>query len=250
MNKPTIFISYSHKDEDWKDQILSQLGVFVKQDLLNVWEDRRIGAGEDWYEKIQEAMKSATVAVLLISQHFLTSDFILREEVTRLLQRRDEKGLVIFPVLIRACNWQIVDWLSRMQVRPTDARPVASYKGNRKDKVLAEIALEVYQKFREIGGPDEARKTSESAPTSPSEIEPYPFRPLTVGYVSRQRLNADEKLLEFLAEKLSPGSGVKFMILRGKSGMGKTASAQEAVKALQPAYRNRVVWVGRRAKAR
>jgi tetratricopeptide (TPR) repeat protein len=243
MYKPTIFISYSHKDKDWKDQFLSQLGVFVKQDLLNVWEDRRIGAGEDWYEKIQESMKSATVAVLLISQHFLTSDFILREEVTSLLRRRDEKGLVIFPVLIRACNWQVVDWLSRMQVRPTDARPVASYKGNQRDEVLAEIALEVYHKFKEIGGADEGRKNSEPSRAGLSEIEPYPFRPLTVGYVSRQRFNADEKLLEFLKEKLSPSSGVKFMILRGKSGMGKTASAQEAVKALQPVYRNRVVWV-------
>ncbi len=243
MNKPTIFISYSHKDKGWKDQLLSQLGVFVKQDLLNVWEDRRIGAGEDWYEKIQEAMKSATVAVLMISQHFLTSDFILREEVTSLLRRRDENGLVIFPVLIRACNWQAVDWLSRMQVRPTGARPAASYKGNQRDEMLAEIALEVYQKFKEMGGADGARKTSEPAPAAPSEVEPYPFKPLTVGYVSRQRLNADEKLLEFLAEKLSPGSGVKFMILRGKSGMGKTASAQEAVKALQPVYKNRVVWV-------
>lgn len=243
MNKPTIFISYSHKDEGWKDKLLSQLGVFVKQDLLNVWEDRQIGAGEDWYEKIQEAMNSATVAVLLISQHFLTSDFILREEATRLLRRRDEKGLVIFPVLIRACNWQVVDWLSRMQVRPKDARPVASYKGNQRDEMLAKIALEVYEKFKEIGGADEARRTIEPSPSGISEIEPYPFRPLTVGYVSRQRLNADEKLLDFLKEKLSPSSGVKFMILRGKSGMGKTASAQEAVKALQPEYRNRVVWV-------
>lgn len=248
MSNPTIFISYSHKDEDWKDRLCTQLGVFVKQNLLTVWEDRRIGAGEDWYDKIQEAMKTANIAVLLISQNFLTSDFILREEVTNLLRRRDEEGLLIFPVIIKSCPWQVVDWLRRMQIRPEDAKPIALKRGERRDEALAKIALEVYRKFKEIKGAADAGEPSKPAADAPPEIEPYPFRPLTVGYVSRQRLRAREDLVAFLREKLAPGSGVKFMILRGKAGMGKTASAQEAVKALQPDYRNRVVWVGAQAE--
>jgi hypothetical protein len=88
MSKPTVFISYSHRDEEWKDRLVTHLGVLRHQGLLDLWDDRRIGAGQDWKQEIKQAMDAASVAVLLVSAHFLTSRFILGEEVTRLLERR------------------------------------------------------------------------------------------------------------------------------------------------------------------
>ncbi len=64
---PSVFLSYSHKDEVWKDRLRTHLGVLEKQGLLETWDDRRIGAGSDWFEEIQAAMARASVAVLLIS---------------------------------------------------------------------------------------------------------------------------------------------------------------------------------------
>ena len=65
MTKPTVFISYSHKDEAWKDRVVTHLTVLQKQGMLDAWDDRRIRAGEDWYGEIQEAMDAASVAVLV-----------------------------------------------------------------------------------------------------------------------------------------------------------------------------------------
>jgi len=45
-----IFISYSHKDEEWKDRILTHICIAQKQELFDVWDDRRIEGGEDWFE--------------------------------------------------------------------------------------------------------------------------------------------------------------------------------------------------------
>ena len=146
-SKPTVFISYSHKDKKWKDDFVTQLGVLQEQGLLNLWHDRQIGAGEDWYEKIQEAMNAASVAVLLISAHSLTSKFILREEVKHLLQRRKAEGLRIFPIIIRPCTWQKVSWLSQMLVRPEDGKPLSLYGPNKREQVLAEIAAEIYEQL-------------------------------------------------------------------------------------------------------
>jgi hypothetical protein len=56
MTKPTVFISYSHKDEEWKDRLVTHLGVLQSQGLLDLWDDRRIGAGEDWYQEIQTSL--------------------------------------------------------------------------------------------------------------------------------------------------------------------------------------------------
>ncbi|HLL72094.1 MAG TPA: toll/interleukin-1 receptor domain-containing protein [Pyrinomonadaceae bacterium] len=147
--KPTVFISYSHKDEEWKDRLVTHLGVLQEQDLLTLWEDRQIGAGEDWEQKIQDAMNAAHVAVLLISANSLTSKFILRKEVAHLLQRRDKEGLQIFPVIIKSCAWQKVDWLSRMQVRPRDGKPLSAHGGDRRDEALARIATEILEKFEQ-----------------------------------------------------------------------------------------------------
>ena len=116
-DKPTVFISYSHKDEDWKDRLVTHLGVLEKQGLLDLWHDRRIGAGDDWYEEIQQAMDAARIAILLVSANFLNSDFVLKEEVPRFLQHRVEKGLRVFPVIIKPCDWGAVDWLRQMQAR-------------------------------------------------------------------------------------------------------------------------------------
>ena len=125
MGKPTVFISYSHKDEAWKDRLVTHLGVLAQQGLLDLWDDRRIGTGEEWRTEIAEAMGRASVAILLVTADFLTSQFILGEEVPRLLQRRDAEGLRVFPVIVKPCAWKMVPWLSRMQVRPKDGRPLS-----------------------------------------------------------------------------------------------------------------------------
>jgi hypothetical protein len=123
MSKLAVFISYSHKDEAWKDRLVTHLVVLQQQNLLDLWDDRRIGGGQIWYHKLQEAMDAASVAILLISPDYLASDFILREEVPHLLELRDKYGLHIFPVIVRPCVWQHVKWLTQMQVRPKDGRP-------------------------------------------------------------------------------------------------------------------------------
>jgi tetratricopeptide (TPR) repeat protein len=141
--KPTIFISYSHNDEKWKDLLVTQLGVSQQQGLLELWDDRRIGAGEDWYEAIMKAMDTGSVAILLISSNSLTSDFILKKEVPRLLKRRDDEGLRIFPIIVEPCDWEAVEWLKRMQLRPKDAKPLSGGNKHQINTKLATIAKEI-----------------------------------------------------------------------------------------------------------
>jgi hypothetical protein len=140
---PTVFISYSHRDEAWKDRLVTQLGVLQRQGLLDLWDDRRIAAGEEWHGEIRAAMGQATVAVLLISADFLTSQFILGEEVPALLQRWDTEGLHIYPIIVRPCAWKAVKWLSRIQVRPKDGRALSGGTDYQIDADLAAVAEEI-----------------------------------------------------------------------------------------------------------
>src|SRR6185503_14831110 len=75
MDKPTVFISYSHKDEIWKDRLVTQLRALELLGHIVIWEDRKIDAGEQWYPEIQEAMQRADIALCLISPNYLASKF-------------------------------------------------------------------------------------------------------------------------------------------------------------------------------
>ena len=139
---PTVFISYSRKDKAWKDLLVSHLGVLEKAGRLRVWEDSRIMPGTDWFPEIANALGQTNVVVLLVSVASLTSDFILAEEVPRMLERRGD-GLVVYPVLVRPCAWDQVPWLAAINLRPEGTRALSSMAEHEVESFLADMANEI-----------------------------------------------------------------------------------------------------------
>lgn len=171
-NKPTIFISYSHKDEEWKERLASHLGVLQIQDHLEFWTDDGIRIGDTWVQKIQAAITTANAAILLVSADFLNSPFIRRVEIAQLLARREKEGLPIFPILVRQCAWDFVPWLEQLQIRPRDAKPLAGNDDHQIDEHLTAIV-------KEIKGVLDRAAAVEPVPSSPSSsarvVQPSQF---------------------------------------------------------------------------
>ncbi len=112
MTQPLVFISYSHKDESEKKQLLDHLGVLQNAaDLIEVWSDDRIGPGLNLEQAIEQALARARVAILLISAPFLATDFIVKQ-IPDMLKRREQESLTIFPVIAKPCAWKKVKWLA------------------------------------------------------------------------------------------------------------------------------------------
>ncbi|MGF1547226.1 MAG: toll/interleukin-1 receptor domain-containing protein [Thiotrichales bacterium] len=122
-----VFISYSHQDEVWKNRLQTQLTVLEMEGLLSVWEDQQIEAGDDWFPEIERALNGADVAILLISANFLGSKFIRGTEVPRLLERRKKEGIRVIPLILKPCLWQTVEWLTPIQGRPKDNKPLSGF---------------------------------------------------------------------------------------------------------------------------
>jgi hypothetical protein len=123
LEAPSVFISYSHKDEQWKDLLRSHLGVLEQKGRIVVWDDRQIDGGDKWYPEIVAAMERAAVAICLVSSDFLKSDFINKEEIPHLIERRQKEDTVLLPVLVRPCLWEIVDWISSVNSLPIHPPP-------------------------------------------------------------------------------------------------------------------------------
>ncbi len=157
MGKLTVFISYSHKDEIWKDHLATHLKALHEQGLVDLWDDRRISAGDDWYEEIQSAIATASIAILMISPDFLTSNFIQNEEVPRFLERNAKEGLRIIPIIVKPCAWLEIKWLTRFMARPKDGRPLSDGDENQVEADLAAIASEVDHLLKHAGIRAESR---------------------------------------------------------------------------------------------
>jgi|GEM_PF-3470096 len=141
MARTKLFISYAHEDNPWRVKVVSNLGVLSRKSLIDIWDDQKLDAGENWRAKINDAMGRARIALLLISTPFLNSDFIQKKEIPKLFRRHESDGMTIYPLLIKYCLWEEVRWLKRMQIRPDGAKPVSDH--GKIDKVLTEVAREI-----------------------------------------------------------------------------------------------------------
>ncbi|MFI5331906.1 MAG: TIR domain-containing protein [Desulfobaccales bacterium] len=221
-----IFISYSHKDEAWKDRLVTHLNVLQYQESLEIWNDRRIEAGEDWFEKIETALNASSIALLLISANFLTSKFITEEEVPRLLQRRAQEGLRLIPVILEPCAWQTVRWISQHQARPKDGRPLSGGTPHQINTDLTAITLEIDSILHNVGQP---QTPASFIPLPPDKI--YLSRlPIT----SSDLFGRESELALLDAAWENPR--IKIICLLASGGVGKTALVKKWLQRLNRDY--------------
>ena len=86
--QPLYFVSYAHEDRDWRTLLFERSIGTTLGDCL-VWSDEQLRGGVQWREEIHDQLGRCSVAVLLVSQHFLDSEFIARDELPAILDRAE-----------------------------------------------------------------------------------------------------------------------------------------------------------------
>lgn len=139
-----VFVSYAHADKKFLDrELLPFLRQFELGEQIELWDDRLIGVGEDWYAEIADRLDHAKVAILLITKSFLASKFCLHEEVPVLLQRARRGEMHVLPLYAKPCNWKNERWLARAQMWPGGQRALSQQDAPTRDVLLTEFAQRV-----------------------------------------------------------------------------------------------------------
>ena len=160
MARANVFISYSHADDRWRQRLVKHLKVLVAEGHIHVWDDSSVTVGEDWQARINAELDQAGVALLLVSATFLTSEFVRQKKIPSILERHQQGGMTIYPLLVQPSAWQEVGWLSKLQVRPRSAKALASHKGVKIDELLTDVSREIFEIVRAGAAPKVAKMTA------------------------------------------------------------------------------------------
>jgi len=96
-----VFISYSHENKEFVDQLAIQL---VQQNV-HIWLDRwELSLGDSIIDEIQEAADGASALLVILSKTSVDSEWCKKELSVGLLRELEEKRVVVMPVLLEDCK--------------------------------------------------------------------------------------------------------------------------------------------------
>jgi hypothetical protein len=139
MRRDQVFISYSHHDRKWVEELVVTLAPLLRKRTIVVWDDSKIRVGNKWKAEIEAALSKAKVAVLLVSRQFLASEFIQSNELPPLLEAAEKDGLIIFWIAIGHSLYEQTE-ITDFQAANDPSRPLNSLSESETDRELVRIA--------------------------------------------------------------------------------------------------------------
>ena len=123
--KLSVFISYSHLDEDIKEKLDAHLATLKILERISSWDDRKIIPGENWDNRIRAELASADMILLLISANFINSRYIWEVELSRAIAKSETGDVIVIPIFCKACDYKGLPF-EKFQGLPKNAIPIAS----------------------------------------------------------------------------------------------------------------------------
>ena len=62
---------------------------------------------------------------MLVSHWFLISNYCTNVEISGFLQQCEDKGLIICPIMLSACDWEKHEWLKSRMFLPSGGETIA-----------------------------------------------------------------------------------------------------------------------------
>ena len=147
MGPISLFYSYSHRDEAFRQELEAHLSFLRRGNLIAEWHDRKIDAGDEWKAQIDHYIGTADIVLLLVSADFIASDYCWGEEMTKALARHERGEARVIPVILRPCRWTRTP-LGKLQAVPKDAKAISEWSS--RDAAFDDIATAIERTVEEL----------------------------------------------------------------------------------------------------
>ena len=210
-----VFCCYVEEDASFLESLQRHLSILRRSERIVPWHKRKVIAGGDWGHEIDAHLNSDALILLLISPHFLDSDYAYEVELQRAMQRYDDNEARVIPILVRPCVWEKA-LFARLQMLPRNGRAISEYKN--KDQAFTEIVEEISRVLESM------QLTPGTAASGLPKIWQIPPHQRSAFFTGR------EQILTQLAEALQTGKTTALcqpQAISGLGGIGKTQIAVE-----------------------
>ncbi|MDK3017032.1 toll/interleukin-1 receptor domain-containing protein [Pseudodonghicola flavimaris] len=186
-----VFFSYSHKDESLRDMLQTHLAGLQHKGLIETWHDRRIGAGDEFENAIDQNLNDADIILLLVSSDFIGSKYCYDIEMRRAMERHEAREARVIPVILRHCDWHDLPF-GKLMAAPRDGKAIKSWPD------IDEAFLDVVQQIKAaLPKPELTQTRPTSAPRAVAA--PVVHRPRS-GNLSVRKSFSDADKESFLEE--------------------------------------------------
>ena len=128
-------------------KIKTFLAPFINKDGLIVWDDTKIGVGNEWRQEIDNALNETAVAVMLVSADFLASDFIYNVELPAFIKAAESNSIKICWVLISDCLHTQNPYISKIQAVHDISRPLDTFTTPKLHQILTDIVTKIIEQY-------------------------------------------------------------------------------------------------------
>jgi tetratricopeptide (TPR) repeat protein len=143
----SLFYCYAREDSALKDELDIHLSSLKRQNFISSWSDREISPGVEWKQEIDNRLNTAHIILLLISPHFMASDYCYGVEMQRALKRHDAGEARVIPTILRWVDWEDAPF-SKLQVLPSNAEPVTHWSD--RDKAFWDVTRGIRSVAKEL----------------------------------------------------------------------------------------------------
>jgi hypothetical protein len=143
-----VFISYSHRDNEWLERLRVHLKPLERDYALDIWDDTQIRAGAKWLDEIEKAIQSAKVGVFIVTADFLASDFIVKNELPPLLEAAEKDGAVIMSLIVSPSRFTSTKSLSQFESVNDPSRPLIKLSRGEQEEILVKVSEKIEEFFR------------------------------------------------------------------------------------------------------
>jgi TIR domain/Domain of unknown function (DUF4062) len=162
-----IFISYSHRDERWAKELITHFKPVAAHNI-NIWSDLKIRPGAAWRTEIQQAIKRARVAILLVSVDYLASDFCM-DALLKLQEEAVQGEMRLTWVCVHDCLWRETQ-VANYQAVYDPRKPLSTLRRDQRQRALAQIGDAIAKLLQPTKAEAEAEILQPHLPETESEV--------------------------------------------------------------------------------
>lgn len=143
-----VFICCSPEDNAYLQELKKHFAYDKREHHLAIWDDTSVLPGSMRQQEMEQALRSARAAILLISTDFIASDDIAESVLPQIVTASRQKNITILSVILRPCEFEKIDELAQFQPVNPPSSPLANMKPSERENIWIKVAQQVREIIR------------------------------------------------------------------------------------------------------